>query len=69
MVAIFADDISKCIFVHENLFILIHISLKFVPKFPINTNPSLVQKMARRWAGVGVEHTAFGISIIIFLFK
>ena len=31
MVAIFADDIFKCIFLNENVCILIKISLTFVP--------------------------------------
>ena len=42
----FADDISRCIFVNEKFCILIKISLKFVPKGPINNNPALVQIMA-----------------------
>ena len=37
----FADDIFKCIFLNENVWILIKISLKFVPKGPINNFPSL----------------------------
>ena len=41
----FADDIFKCIFLNENVWILIKISLKFVPKGPINNIPSLVQIM------------------------
>ena len=42
MGAIMADDIFKCIFVNEKFYILIKISLKFVPKAPINDNPALV---------------------------
>ena len=38
----FADDILKCIFMNERFCILIQISLKFVPKDPINNNPALV---------------------------
>ena len=38
----FADDIFKCIFVNEKFFILIEISLKFVPKVLINNDPALV---------------------------
>ena len=38
----FTDDIFKCIFVNEKLYILIKISLKFVPKGPIDNNPALV---------------------------
>ena len=47
----FADDIFKCIFVNENVCILIKISLKFVPKGPINNIPVLVQIMAWRRPG------------------
>ena len=42
----FADAIFKCIFLNENVWIRIKISLKFVPKGPINNIPSLVQIMA-----------------------
>ena len=42
----FPDDISKCIFLNENVWISIKISLKFVPKGPINNIPALVQIMA-----------------------
>ena len=46
----FTDDTFKRIFLNENFRILIKISLKFVPKGPINNNQSLVQTMAwRRW--------------------
>ena len=51
MPAIFEDYIFKCIFLNENPRISIHISLKFVPKGPINNNPSLVQIIAWRRAG------------------
>ena len=37
---------SKYIFWNENVWILINISLKFVPKGPINNMPALVQIMA-----------------------
>ena len=47
----FADDIFKRIFLNENVWILIKISLKFVPKGPINNNPALVQIMAWRRSG------------------
>ena len=47
----FADDIFKCIFLNENLWISIKISLKFVPKGPINNIPALVQVMAWRRSG------------------
>ena len=38
----FADDIFICIFVYEKFYILIKISLKFVPKGPNDNNPALV---------------------------
>ena len=47
----FADDIFKCIFLNENEWISPRISLKFVPKGPINNNPALVQIMAWRRSG------------------
>ena len=47
----FADDTFKRIFFNENIRILIKISLKFVPKGPINNNPTLVQIMAWRRPG------------------
>ena len=37
----FPDDIFKCIFFNENVSILFKISLKFVPRGPINNIPSL----------------------------
>ena len=46
MVATLADDTFKCKFVNENDLISIKISLKFVPKGPINNIPVLVQIMA-----------------------
>ena len=47
----FADDIFKCIFLNENVWIPIKISLKFVPEGPINYIPALVQIMAWRPTG------------------
>ena len=47
----FADDIFKCIFLNENVWIPIKVSLKFVPKGPINNIPALVQIMAWRRPG------------------
>ena len=47
----FTDDIFKCIFLNENVWISIKISLKFVPKGPINNIPTLVQIMAWRRPG------------------
>ena len=42
----FADDVFKCNFLNENVVIPIKISLKFVPKGPINNIPALGQIMA-----------------------
>ena len=42
----FADDTFKRIFFYENVWISIKISLKFVPKGPINNIPALIQIMA-----------------------
>ena len=47
----FADDILKLFFLNENVWILIEISMKFVPKGPINNISSLVQIMAWRRPG------------------
>ena len=47
----FADDVFKCIFVNGNICILAKMSLKFVPKGPINNIPALVQVMAWRRSG------------------
>ena len=49
----FADDIWKYIFLNENAWIPINISLKFIPKGPINNIPALVQIMA--WCRPGDE--------------
>ena len=51
MAAILADNIFKCIFLNENDRILIQISLKFVPRGPIDNKPALVQVMAWRRTG------------------
>ena len=47
----FPDDIFKCIFLNENVWISIKISLEFVPKGPINNISALVQIMAWRRPG------------------
>ena len=47
----FPDDIFKGIFLNENVLMSIKISLKFVPKGPLNNNPALVQIMAWRRPG------------------
>ena len=47
----FADDIFKCIFLNENIWIATKISMKFVPKGPINNIPALVEIKAWRRPG------------------
>ena len=47
----FPDDNFKWIFLNENISISINISLKFVPKGPMNNIPTLVQIMAWRRPG------------------
>ena len=51
MAAILADNIFKCIFLNENYIIPIQISLKFVPRSPIDNKLALVQVMA--WCQIG----------------
>ena len=46
MAAILADNNFKCIFFNENDGIPIRISMKFVPRVPIDNRPALVQVMA-----------------------
>ena len=47
----FADDVLKCIFLNENVWISLKIPLKVVPRGPINNIPALVQIMAWRRPG------------------
>ena len=47
----FADDIFKCVLLHENVWISNTISLKFVPTGPIDNNTALVEIMARHQTG------------------
>ena len=49
---LFSRRYSKCIFFNENVWISIKISLKYVPKGPINNIPPLVQIMA--WYRPGI---------------
>ena len=60
----FPDDIFKCIFLNENEWISIKISLKFVPKGQINNIPSLVQIMAWRRLGVKPLSEAMMVSLL-----
>ena len=64
MAAILADNNLECIFFNENDRIPILISLKFVPRRPIDNNPALVQVMtwvvirrqAITWTNVDLVH-------------
>ena len=47
----FTDDIFKCIFLNENVWFPVEISLKFVAKGPINNITALAQIMAWRREG------------------
>ena len=47
----FPDNFFQCISLNENIWIAIEISLKFVPKGPVNNIPVLVRIMAWRWQG------------------
>ena len=47
----FAYDTLKCIFLNENVWIYIKISLKFVPAGPVNNIPALGQIMISRQPG------------------
>ena len=51
MAVILADDIFKCIFLNENDKIPIHVSLKIVPRSPIDSKSALVRVMAWRRTG------------------
>ena len=42
----FGDDSFKCVFVNENLCVLLGISLEFVPVVSIDNKPALVLVMA-----------------------
>ena len=58
------DDVFKCIFLNENVWIRIKISLKFVPKGPINNIPALVQIMAWRRPGDKPLSEAMMVSLL-----
>ena len=60
----FADDTYKRIFLNENVRIAIKISLKFVPKGPINKIPALFQIMAWRIPGDKPLSEAMVVSLL-----
>ena len=59
----FADDIFKFILLNENVLISIKISLKFIPKGPINNLPALAQIMA--WCCPGDKPLSDPMMIIL----
>ena len=60
----FPDDIFKCIFLNENVWISLKISMKFVPKGEIDHIPSLVQIMAWRRPGDKPLSEAMMVSLL-----
>ena len=48
---LYADDIFRCIFLNEKLFILIKISLTFIRRVSVDNIPALVQIMS--WRRIG----------------
>ena len=57
------DDIFKCIFLNENVFISIKFSVKFISKIPINNIPALVRIMA--WCRSGDKPLSEPMTIIL----
>ena len=57
------DDIFKCIFLNKNAWTSIEISLKFVPKGPINNIPALVPIMA--WCRPGDKPLSEPMMVIL----
>ena len=51
MAAIVADDNFKRIFINENDKFMIWVSMKFVPRSPIDNKPALVQVMTWHQTG------------------
>ena len=59
MTAILANNIFKCIFLNEKDKILIQISLKLVPRGPVDNKPTLVQPVWLQtitWTNDGTVH-------------
>ena len=66
-------DIFKCIFFNENVLILIKISLKFIPKGPINNIPAFIgsdngmvptRRQAIIWTNDGYTTDQYVITIL-----
>ena len=60
----FPDDIFKCIFLNENVWISLKISLNYAPKGPINNIPALVQIKAWRRPGDKPLSEAMMVSLL-----
>ena len=63
----FADDIFKCIFLNENVWISLKISRKFVPTFRINNILALVQIMAWRRPGDKLLSEPMMFSLLMYI--
>ena len=64
---LFADDIFKCIFLNENAWISIKISLKLVHNGPISNTPALVQIMAWRRPGDKPLSESIMVSLLTYI--
>ena len=62
----FADDLFKCIFLNENVWILIKFSLKYFLMGPINNAMELLQSCAK--PSIWNSSIAAGSSLAVFLF-
>ena len=63
----FVDDIFRCIFENGNFCILIKISMKFVPKGPIDNNPALVEPMLTRFTDAYMEHWGRWVKCVVVI--
>ena len=63
----FADDVFTCIFLNENVWNLLKISLKFVRKVPINNIPALVQILAWRRSGDKPLSEPMMVSLLMYI--
>ena len=61
----FIDDIFMCIFLNENVWISLKISLKFIPKVRINQLPALIQILAWCRPGNKLSYESMMISLLM----
>ena len=64
----FEDDNVRCIFLYEDIWISINISLKCIPKGQINNIPALVQIMAWRRPGDKPLSEPMMFSLLIYIY-